>query len=81
MLLTSSGHPLAERDKVVLAEIGAKRLALPRPSICPGYLAQVEGLLERPSACPGTGERSALEHGRELRLHRPRARAGARVVR
>lgn len=47
MLVTSLGHPLAERDKVTLVEVAAGILALPRPSICAGYLAQVEALLER----------------------------------
>ena len=47
MLVTPLGHPLAERDKVTLAEVAAESLALPRPSICAGYLAQVEALLER----------------------------------
>lgn len=47
MLVTPLGHPLAECDKVALAEIAAESLALPRPSICAGYLAQVEALLER----------------------------------
>ncbi len=47
MLVTSLGHPLAERDTVALAEVAAESLALPRPSVCPGYLAQVESLLDR----------------------------------
>ena len=47
MLVTPLGHPLADRDKVALAEVAAESLALPRPSICAGYLAQVEALLER----------------------------------
>lgn len=47
MLVTSLGHPLAERDNVALAEVAAERLALPRSSVCPGYLAQVEALLDR----------------------------------
>ena len=47
MLVTSLGHPLAERDKVGLAEVAAERLALPRSSTCPGYLTQVEALLQR----------------------------------
>lgn len=47
MLVTSLGHPLAERDRVALAEIATESLALPRSSICPGYLAQVEALLGR----------------------------------
>ena len=47
MVVVPIGHPYADRDKVRLAEIGAERLALPRPSICPGYLAQVEALLDR----------------------------------
>ena len=47
MLILPVGHPLAERDQVDLSEIVAERLALPRPSICPGYLAQVEDLFRR----------------------------------
>ncbi len=47
MLVVPIGHPLAERDQVDLGEIGAEPLALPRPTICPGYLAQIEGLLDR----------------------------------
>ena len=47
MLVTSLGHPLAERDKVALSEVATESLALPRPSTCAGYLAQVEALLER----------------------------------
>ena len=47
MLVTPLGHLLAERDKVALVEVAAESLALPRPSICAGYLAQVEALLER----------------------------------
>lgn len=47
VLVTSLGHPLAERDKVALAEVAAESLALPRPTICPGYLTQIEALLER----------------------------------
>ena len=47
VLVTSLGHPFAERDKVALAEVAAESLALPRASICPGYLSQVEALLER----------------------------------
>ncbi len=46
VLVTSLGHPLAERDKVGLAEVAAESLALPRPSTCPGYLAQIEALLD-----------------------------------
>ena len=47
MLVLPIGHPLVERDQIELAEIAAERLALPRPSICPGYLAQVEDLFRR----------------------------------
>ena len=89
VLVTSLGHPLAERDKVALAEIAAESLALPRPSICAGYLAQVEALLERHGV--RLPERVSVRHwntavsfastGRELRLDRPCARAGARIVR
>jgi len=41
------GHALAERDRVPLCEIGGERLALPRPSVCPGYLKQIEDLFGR----------------------------------
>jgi len=47
MLVTPIGHPLAERDQISLEEIGPERIALPRESICPGYLAQIEGLFRR----------------------------------
>ena len=47
MLVLPIGHPLAERDRIDLAEIGAERLALPRPIICPGCLAQMEDLFRR----------------------------------
>ena len=47
VLITPIGHAIAERDQVALAVVADECLALPRPAICPGYLAQVEGLLER----------------------------------
>ena len=47
MLVLPIGHPLAERDQVDLREISTERLALPRPTICPGYLAQIEDLFQR----------------------------------
>ncbi len=47
MLILPISHPLAERNQVDLAEIAAERLALPHPTICPGYLAQIENLFER----------------------------------
>ena len=47
VLVTSGGPPFAERDKVAGTEVSAESLALPRSSICPGYLAQIEALLER----------------------------------
>ena len=60
MLVVPIGHPFAERDKVALAELAAERLALPSPSICPGYLAQVEALLERHHT--HIGERATVRH-------------------
>ena len=60
MLVVPIGHPLAERDQVDLGEIGAERLALPRPTICPGYLAQIDGLLERCQA--RVAERVTVRH-------------------
>ncbi len=47
MLIVPIGHPLAERGRVSLAELGAERLTLPRPNVCPGYLAQIEELFRR----------------------------------
>lgn len=44
MLVVPIGHALAERDHVSLAEVAAERVALPRPDVCPGYLAQIEDL-------------------------------------
>ncbi|WP_428395945.1 LysR family transcriptional regulator [Lichenicoccus sp.] len=60
MLVVPIGHPLAERDEVDLGEIRAERLALPRPTICPGYLAQIDGLLERSQA--RVAERVTVRH-------------------
>lgn len=47
MLVAPIGHPLADRDRVLLEEFGPERIALPRESICPGYLAQIESLFRR----------------------------------
>ena len=47
MLILPIGHPLAERDQVDLGEVAAERLALPRSTTCPGYLAQVDDLFQR----------------------------------
>ena len=60
VLVVPIGHPLAERDRVELGEIGAERLALPRPTICPGYLTQIESLLER--AQVKVAERVTVRH-------------------
>ena len=60
MLILPIGHPLAERDQVELAEIGAERLALPRPMICPGYLTQVEDLFRRHQV--GIDDRVTVHH-------------------
>ncbi len=60
MLVVPIGHALAERDRVDLGEVGGERLALPRPSICPGYLAQVEVLLERHKC--GVADRVTVRH-------------------
>ena len=40
-------HRLAGRDQIDLAEIADQQVALPRPIMCPGYLAQVEDLFQR----------------------------------
>ena len=60
MLVTALGHPLAERDEVAMVEIATESLALPRPSVCPGYLAQIEALLERHGV--RVSERVSIRH-------------------
>lgn len=60
MLISPVGHALAERDQVTLQEIGAERLALPRESICPGYLAQIEDLFGRRQV--GLAKRVTVRH-------------------
>lgn len=60
MLVAPIGHPFTERDQVALAEVATERLALPRSGICPGYLAQVEALLERYQV--GVTERVTVRH-------------------
>ncbi len=47
MLIVPIGHPLVERDKITLSEIGSERLALPRTNTCAGYLTQVEEVFAR----------------------------------
>ena len=47
VLIVPIGHAFAERDRVSLKELTTERLALPRPSECPGYLQQIESVLRR----------------------------------
>lgn len=47
MLTVPIGHPFAERGQISLADLGTERLALPRPNVCPGYLAQIEEVFRR----------------------------------
>jgi DNA-binding transcriptional LysR family regulator len=44
VLVLPIAHPLAIRDHVDLQEIASEPIALPRASVCPGYLAQIEDL-------------------------------------
>jgi len=46
MLVVPIGHAFAERDMVRLSDIAAERVALPRPDVCPGYLAQIEAVFD-----------------------------------
>lgn len=47
MLVAPADHPLAARDGIRLEELATEPLALPRSNVCPGYLAQIEALLDR----------------------------------
>ena len=60
MLILPIGHRLADRDQVDLGEIAAERLALPRPTTCPGYLAQIEDLFQRHQV--GIEDRMTVNH-------------------
>lgn len=60
MVIAPIGHPFAERDSVALRDVVAEPLALPTAAECPGYLAQIEGLLRRYGA--GASERVSVRH-------------------
>lgn len=60
MLIVPIGHVLAERDRVELREIAGERLAVPRPDMCPGYLAQIEALFARHQL--SVGKRASVRH-------------------
>ena len=49
MVVAPIGHPFADRQAVGLRELADQTLALPSADECPGYLAQIEDLLERHS--------------------------------
>lgn len=55
MAVVPIGHSFSERDRVSLVDLAAETLAVPAIHECPGYLAQIEDLLERhqvrPKAC------------------------------
>ena len=52
MAVVPMGHGFAERDRVSLADLRDQTLALPTATGCPGYLAQIEGLLGRHDVRP-----------------------------
>lgn len=47
MVVAPTGHDFAERSKVSLRDLAGQTLALPSSAECPGYLGQIEGLLDR----------------------------------
>lgn len=51
MVVAPIGHAFCERDRIVLADLVNERLALPTANECPGYLGQIEELLERHAVC------------------------------
>lgn len=60
MVVAPIGHAFADRDKIGLRELTDHTLALPSGDECPGYLAQIEALLDRYSVRPA--ERRNVRH-------------------
>lgn len=44
-LIAPLGHPLAERDRVSLAEVASERFVMPNSTVSPGYAGQIQALL------------------------------------
>lgn len=59
-VITPLGHRFAEREKVSLLDLRDEILALPSVDECPGYLAQIEGLLDAYDVRPA--ERRKARH-------------------
>ncbi len=61
MVIAPIGHRFADCEKVSLRELADVTLALPSSDECPGYLTQIEGLLDqhgvRPTVTSVTGTR------------------------
>ena len=47
LLIVPFGHPVAERDRVSLAELATERFVLAHSGPFPGYAAQIQALLDR----------------------------------
>lgn len=60
MAVVPIGHAFADREKISLRELGDQTLALPSADECPGYLAQIEGLLDQHGVRPA--ERRNVRH-------------------
>lgn len=60
MMIAPIGHAFADREKISLRELGDQTLALPSADECPGYLAQIEGLLAQHGVRPA--ERRNVRH-------------------
>lgn len=54
MAVMPIGHALSDRDRISITELRDQILALPLADECPGYLAQIGGLLERYDIRPVT---------------------------
>ena len=52
MAVAPVGHPFGKRDRISLRDLADQTLALPSPAECPGYLAQVQELLDRHGVRP-----------------------------
>ena len=60
MVIAPIGHRFADCEKVSLRELADVTLALPSSDECPGYLTQIEGLLDQHGVRPT--ERRNVRH-------------------
>ena len=60
MVVAPIGHPFAEQERVAMRDLAGHTLALPMSEECPGYLAQIDALLDRYEVRPS--ERRKVRH-------------------